>query len=113
MKLKYYPYTIELKEQFTISINSRTTTPAVMVEVEHHGLSGYGEASLPPYLPEDQSSVISFLNKVNLDSFNDPVNINSMLDHIDIVKEENNAAKASVDIALYDLLGKLLGYTFT
>lgn len=108
MKLKYYPYTIQLKEQFTISVNSRMTTPAVMVEVEHNGLIGYGEASLPPYLSEGQSSVISFLNKVDLDSFNDPTNINVVLDYMDSIAEGNNAAKASVDIALHDLLGKFL-----
>jgi L-Ala-D/L-Glu epimerase len=108
MKLYYYPYTIEFKEQFTISVNSRTTTPAVMVEVEHNGLTGYGEASLPPYLSEDQSSVISFLNKVNLESFSGPENINLILDYIDNIAVGNNAAKTSVDIALHDLLGKLL-----
>ncbi|MCU0365301.1 MAG: dipeptide epimerase, partial [Ignavibacteriaceae bacterium] len=108
MKLKYYPYTITLKEEFTLSVGSRKTTPAVMVEVEHNGLTGYGEASLPPYLSEDQSSVISFLNKLNLDSFSDPEDINLMLDYVENIEGENNAAKASVDIALYDLLGKYL-----
>jgi L-Ala-D/L-Glu epimerase len=108
MKLDYYPYTIELKEQFTISINSRTTTPAVMVEVEHNGLTGYGEASLPPYLFEDQSSVTSFLNKVNLASFSGLENINLILDYVDNIADGNDAAKAAVDIALHDLLGKYL-----
>ena len=46
MKLTYYPYTLQLKRRFTISINSRLTTPAVMVEIEYDGLTGYGEASL-------------------------------------------------------------------
>lgn len=108
MKLKYYPYTITLKEEFTLSVGSRKTTPAVMVEVEHNGLTGYGEASLPPYLSEDQSSVISFLNKLNLDSFSDPEDIDLMINYVENIEGENNAAKASVDIALYDLLGKYL-----
>jgi L-alanine-DL-glutamate epimerase-like enolase superfamily enzyme len=108
MKLKYYPYTITLKEEFTLSVGSRKTTPAVMVEVEHNGLTGYGEASLPPYLSEDQSSVISFLNKLNLDSFSDPEDIDLMINYVENIEGENNAAKASVDIALHDLLGKYL-----
>jgi L-Ala-D/L-Glu epimerase len=108
MKLIFYPYTINLKEQFTISVNSRTTTPSVIVEIEHDGITGYGEASLPPYLSEDQPSVISFLNKVNLASFTSPENINLILDYVDSIAEGNNAAKASVDIALHDLLGKFL-----
>lgn len=108
MKLKYYPYTISLKDQFTLSVSSRRSTPAVMVEVEHNGLTGYGEASLPPYLSEDQSSVINFLHKVNLASFSGPDNINLILDYVDNIAEGNSAAKASVDIALHDLLGKFL-----
>lgn len=108
MKLKYYPYTITLKEEFTLSVGSRKTTPAVMVEIEHEELTGYGEASIPPYMPEGQSSVISFLNTVNLDSFDNPRDIELYLDLIDNLSEGNNAAKASVDIALHDLLGKYL-----
>ena len=106
MKLKFYPYTINLKEQFTLSVSSRSTTPTVMVEVEDDGLTGFGEASLPPYLPEDQSSVINFLNKVNLDSFKHPSDINLILDYIDNLSEKNNAAKAAIDIALHDFVAK-------
>lgn len=107
MKLKFYPYTIKLKEQFTISVNSRTTTPAIMLEVEHDGITGYGEASLPPYLQEDQKSVIEFLRKVDLSSFEDPSDINIILDYIDNSSVGDNAAKAAVDIALHDLFGKI------
>ncbi len=107
MKLKFYPFTIKLKEQFTISVNSRATTPAIMVEIEHDGIIGYGEASLPPYLQEDQKSVIDFLKRVNLSSFKDPSDINIILDYIDSLSVGDNAAKAAVDIALHDLLGKI------
>ena len=107
MKLKFYPYTIKLKEQFTISVNSRTTTPAIMLEVEHDGITGYGEASLPPYLHEDQKSVIEFLRKVDLSLFKDLSDINIILDYIDNSSVGDNAAKAAVDIALHDLFGKI------
>jgi L-alanine-DL-glutamate epimerase-like enolase superfamily enzyme len=106
VKLNFYPYTINLKEQFTISVSSRTTTPAVMVELEEDGLTGYGEASLPPYLPEDQKSVIEFLKKVNLSSFKIPEDINPILDYVDNLYERNNSAKAAIDIALHDLVAK-------
>ena len=108
MKLKYYPHTLKLRKHFTLSVGTRTTTPSVMVEVEHDGFTGYGEASLPPYLVEDQSSVLSFLGKVKLDSFNDPTTLNLIIDYIDNIEEGNNAAKAAIDIALHDLLGKIL-----
>lgn len=107
MKLKFYPYTIKLKEQFTISVNSRATTPVIMVEIEQDRITGYGEASLPPYLQEDQKSVIDFLKRVDLGAFKDSSAINIILDYIDNLSVGDNAAKASVDIALHDLFGKI------
>jgi L-alanine-DL-glutamate epimerase-like enolase superfamily enzyme len=106
MRLKFYPYTINLKEQFNLSISSRTTTPALIVEIEDNGITGFGEASLPPYLSEDQQSVNEFLKKVNLSNFKIPADINLILDYIDNLSKENNAAKAAIDIALHDLIGK-------
>ena len=65
VKLTWDPYTLELKHPFTIATNSRTTTPVVLVEIEYEGFTGYGEASLPPYLQETQKSVQEFLSFKN------------------------------------------------
>ena len=107
MKLKFYPYTIRLREEFTISFNSRITTPAVMVEIEDEDEIGYGEASLPPYLKESQKTVIDFLKKVNLSSFKYFNNLNEIVEYIFQVDKGNYAAKAAVDIALHDLIAKI------
>lgn len=107
MKLSYYPYTITLKDTFRIAAGSRNITPAIMVEIEHNGLVGYGEASLPPYLKENQSSVIGFLEKVRLQSYRDFSDIDLILNDINKLAKGNNAAKTSLDIALHDLLGKI------
>ena len=111
MNLKFYPYTIRLKEEFTISVNSRTTTPAIMIEVEHNGFTGYGEASLPPYLPENQKSVIEFFKKVNLSKFQRLRELNFILDYVDNIDKGNKAAKAAIDIALHDLASKIENLT--
>ena len=58
MKLSWAPYDLELRHTFTISGFSRKTTPVVLTKIEYDGLTGYGEASLPPYLGETQASVI-------------------------------------------------------
>jgi L-alanine-DL-glutamate epimerase-like enolase superfamily enzyme len=109
IKLSWYPYTLELKHTFNIAMNSRRSTPAVMVEVDYDGLVGYGEASLPPYLPEDQKSVNDFLGKINLSGYDDITNLNYILQDIDKILPGNTAAKASIDIALHDLAGKIKG----
>ncbi|MBK8946159.1 MAG: dipeptide epimerase [Ignavibacteriae bacterium] len=108
MKLSFKPYTLELKHTFTISSNSRTTTPVVLTEIEHDGIIGYGEASMPPYLGESHETVLKFLSKVNLQQFNDPFLFDEILNYVDSIDEKNTAAKASIDIALHDLVGKLL-----
>lgn len=108
VKLIWSPYNLMLKYPFTISTYSRTTTPVVLIEIHHNGYVGYGEASLPQYLGETQDSVISFLSRVDLNQFSDLTEIEKILDYIDHIAVGNTAAKASVDIALHDLVGKMM-----
>ena len=108
MKLTFEPYTLELKHVFTIATSSRTTTPVMLTKIEYDGLVGYGEASMPPYLGESQDSAAKFLSKVDLAQFKNPFELESILDYVDSLEEKNTAAKASVDIALHDLIGKMM-----
>jgi L-alanine-DL-glutamate epimerase-like enolase superfamily enzyme len=108
MKLSFRPYDLQLIHTFTVAGNSRDTTPVVLTEIQYEGLTGYGEASMPPYLGESQESVIKFLNKVDLEQFKDPFMLDDILDYLDSIEEGNRAAKACVDIALHDLMGKLV-----
>ncbi len=108
LKLSYRPYELELTHTFTVSGFSRNTTPVVLTEIEFEGFSGFGEASMPPYLGESQESVMAFLKKVNLGQFNDPFLMDDILEYVDSIEDGNRAAKACVDIALHDLIGKLV-----
>ena len=109
MKLKFYPYELQLQHTFTVSSYSRTTTPGVQVEIEYQGFTGYGEASMPPYLGQSVDSVTSYLAKVDLKQFADPFCLDDIEDYLDSLSPGDSAAKAAVDIALHDLLGKMLG----
>ncbi|MDR2859957.1 MAG: dipeptide epimerase [Mediterranea sp.] len=109
IKLSFRPYELKLRHVFTVATHSRTVTPDVQVEVTYDGITGYGEASMPPYLGESTESVLGFLQKVNLEQFSDPFRLEDILAYVDGIMPGNTAAKASVDIALHDLVGKLLG----
>ena len=109
MKMKFFPYELKLKHVFTVASFSRTTTPDVQVEIEYEGVTGYGEASMPPYLGQTVDSVMKFLSKVNLEQFDDPFELEDILAYVDSLSPGDTAAKAAVDIALHDLVGKLLG----
>jgi len=108
MKLRYRPYTLELRHVFTIATSSRTTTPVMLIEIEYDGVTGYGEASMPPYLGESQEGATAFLAKINLEKYDNPFEMETILTDIDAIATGNPAAKAAVDIALHDLVGKLM-----
>ena len=109
MHLTFEPYELKLKHVFTVSSFSRSTTPDVQVRIDYDGYTGYGEASMPPYLGQTVESVCSFLKKVNLEQFPDPFCIDDILTYIDSLSDGDSAAKAAVDIALHDLVGKIIG----
>jgi len=109
LQLTYRPFHLQLRHTFTVSGHSRNTTPVVLTELSYDGVTGYGEASLPPYLGETQESVIRFLGKLDMGRFRDPFLMDVILEYVDAVEPGNRAAKACVDIALHDLAGKLLG----
>ena len=109
LNLSFEPYELRLRHAFNLARSQRTTTPDVQVRLEYDGLIGYGEASMPPYLGESVESVCSFLNRLDLGQFTDPFRIEDIHNYMDSVAPNNRAAKASVDIALHDLLGKIMG----
>lgn len=108
MKLSYKPYNLQLKHPFTLASSSRTASPVMLVQIEYDGVVGYGEAAMPPYLGESHLTAARFLDQVDLSQFNDAFLIEDILDYIENIATGNYAAKASVDIALHDLLGKLV-----
>jgi L-alanine-DL-glutamate epimerase-like enolase superfamily enzyme len=108
LKLSFRPYNLELKHTFTVAGFSRNTTPVILTKIEFVGFVGYGEASLPPYLGESQKTVTGFLNKVDLSQFNDPFRLDEILEYVDSIDSNNRAAKACIDIALHDLIGKIV-----
>ena len=49
MKLHIHTYNLKLKHPFTISRGTRTEIPSIIVELNHNGISGFGEATANPY----------------------------------------------------------------
>ena len=109
MRLKFYPYELLLAHTFTVSSYSRKTTPGVQVIIEYDGLTGYGEASMPPYLGHTVQSVCEFLSRVDLRQFDSPFLLEDIMEYLDTLSEGDSPAKAAIDIALHDLTGKIMG----
>ena len=111
MILRHRPYTLQLRHAFGLAGSTRTSTPAMLVELEHEGVTGYGEASMPPHLGESQASVDAFLRQAApfLAAVPDPFQTEEILPTLDDLAPGHAAAKAAVDIALHDWIGRRLG----
>ncbi len=104
MKLSLYPYQLQFKFPFRIAHGVRTHTDVVYVKLEHEGFTAWGEATLPPYLPETQKSVSEFLS-----AFSKNISSNSIDDWFEKLNpiQTNLSAKAALDIALWDLKAQI------
>lgn len=109
VSLRYYPYELKLRHAFNLASMSRRATPGVQVEITVDSVTGYGEASMPPYLGESVESVTGFLSRIDPERLSDPFALERIHEYLDSLAPGNRAAKAAVDIALHDLTGKLMG----
>ncbi|MET3977978.1 L-alanine-DL-glutamate epimerase-like enolase superfamily enzyme [Mucilaginibacter sp. UYP25] len=107
MRLTYQPFELLLKHTFTIAKFSRTSTPLMLVQLTHEGQTGYGEASMVPYMGESHQSAAAFLSKVDVSQFKFPFDFSSVINYLDSIAPGQPAIKAAIDIALHDLDGKL------
>lgn len=107
MELTYQPFELQLKHTFTIAKFSRTSTPVMLLQIKHEGFTGYGEASMVPYMGETYETAIAFLSKVDAAQFKYPFDFGAIIAYLDNIAPGNTAIKAGIDIALHDLDGKL------
>jgi len=109
MELTYQPFELQLKHTFTIAKFSRTTTPVMLLQIKHEGFTGYGEASMVPYMGETWDTATDFLKKIDAVQFKYPFDFDAIIDYLDSIAPGNTAIKAGIDIALHDLDGKIKG----
>ena len=109
MNLRWSRFDLRLKHTFTIARGGRDISPVVIVELEHDGIVGYGEAAPSSRYGESVDTVIAFLTRLDLSRYDDPFHLESILTYVQNVADGNTAAKAAVDLALHDWIGKKLG----
>jgi L-alanine-DL-glutamate epimerase-like enolase superfamily enzyme len=96
--------TLRLAETFTISRGSEDEAEVVQVEIALDGATGYGEAAPIERYDESAASALAWLEHVTLGD--DPFALDEIFDSL---PPGEQAARAAVDAALYDLQGKLTG----
>ena len=108
MELSVQPFHLNLKYPFGVSGHTRTQTPVIYVKLSQDKISGYGEASLPPYLGLTQDVGLSFLNKVNVNDWHKK-DIETIHAELNKIESGCTAIKAALDIAWHDWYGKANG----
>lgn len=108
--LLVYPVLIPLRKPFVTSLGSKYQYDGVLVKIEtDEDVFGWGEAAPSKNVTkETQETVVKSLNEIKpLIAGENPFEIEKIMDKINYVF--GSSAKASVDIALHDILGKRLG----
>lgn len=110
MKIQYWPYQLKFRHPFTISKGTKTHQPTLIVELEHRGIKGYGEAPAIAYYNIPVEKMIADLEAkkmfVEKFAFTDPERYWHYLHHL---IPNNHFLVCALDIAAWDLYGKLKG----
>lgn len=108
MKVQYWPYNLQFRHPFTISKGTKTHQPTLIVELEHFGIKGYGEAPAIAYynIPVDKmiADLESKKTLVEKFAFTDPERYWHYLHHL---FPQNNFLVCALDIAAWDIYGKM------
>jgi L-alanine-DL-glutamate epimerase-like enolase superfamily enzyme len=102
-------FDLKLTMPFRISRGTQYISRSVMVQIKHGEYIGYGEAAPDNYYGESPETVLACINMFADQLGDDPFVVEDILNHLEDMIRLNPAAKAAVDMALYDLVGKILG----
>jgi L-alanine-DL-glutamate epimerase-like enolase superfamily enzyme len=102
MQLSYHTIDLKLKHPFRISRSVTEVKKNVIVNIDE----GIGEAAPSAYYGENAETVIECLEKVKDQIGDDLFQIESILSNLNEKITGNFSAKAGIDLALHDLIGK-------
>jgi L-alanine-DL-glutamate epimerase-like enolase superfamily enzyme len=109
MHIDAKPVDFTLSTPFRISRGVQYTSPNAIIQVTHNDYTGYGEASPSEYYGESQETVLACIALFAGNLGNDPFEIEELHHRLDKIIRLHPSAKAAVDMAVYDIMGKMLG----
>jgi L-alanine-DL-glutamate epimerase-like enolase superfamily enzyme len=105
MELTVREFDIHLKDTFRTTHGASDVKRALIVDID----GGLGEAAPVHYYGESPETVNSFMAKAAEVLGDDPFQLDAVHARLDHLAALNNSAKAAIDMALHDLVGKKLG----
>ena len=110
MTCHYHSFNLAFRHPFTISRGTKTHQPTLIVELEHRGYKGYGEAPAISYYHIPVEKMIADLEEkkpfIEKFALTDPERYWHYLHHL---LPQNPFLVCALDIAAWDLFGQLRG----
>jgi L-Ala-D/L-Glu epimerase len=110
IKMHYEPLTLRTAHPFGISYGTSSDSHNVLVKLSYEGLEGLGEASPVSYHNETPATATAVLKEWSESNIlgDDPFAITDICRRLDKSVAGNTSAKAAIEMALYDLMGKVV-----
>jgi len=102
------PIDLKLTVPFRISRGVQQVASNAVVQINHREFTGYGEAAPDEYYGENVETVLACVTTFAGNLGDDPFAVEDILHRLESLIRLNPAAKAAVDMALYDIVGKML-----
>ncbi|MBO0781056.1 MAG: dipeptide epimerase [Ktedonobacteraceae bacterium] len=109
MHIDAQPIDLKLATPFRIARGVQYTASNAIVQITHNEYTGYGEAAPSKYYGESVETVLACIAMFAGNLGDDPFFIDDIHQRLHKIIGLNPAAKAAVDMALYDIMGKMLG----
>lgn len=108
IKVRTRIYELHLRQTWTLSRGTWTTRRNVLVRLEKDGIVGYGEAAPIPRYNESAESNLAFIEKALPVLEKDLWEYQERWQELEKLSSGENAAKAALDMAILDWIGKSL-----
>ena len=109
MRLRHEPLTLATTFEFRIAVGASRGHANTLVKIEHDGIEGLGEASPSHYYGESRPLVEGALAAWTPCLGEDPFALDAIERRMSAVLHGHGAARAAIEMALHDWIGKRLG----
>jgi len=109
IRLEWKPIDLKLRHDWTIARGSSAVKRNVLTRITHGGIEGLGEAAPNARYREDAGSVLKALERLAPLLGDDASCTEEIVVRLETVLPDGPAARASIDIALHDWIGKKQG----
>ncbi len=109
MRIRLEPLELSTRFTFRIAHGARQRHDNTLVRLEHDGLEGLGEAAPSHYYGESAETIREALTQWAAHLGEDPFALDAIDARLDRVLQGHSAARAGLEMALHDWIGKRLG----